>query len=118
MSKTNRRNFMGKSAVAAAGAGVAASTPASAQGTAPQKRVIYAEREEADKTPRFSGVVAYGNLLFLSGVGYHKEGDIKVHTEGVLEQIKKQLEAAGSFYGQGAEGFRVSGRPERLRCDE
>jgi enamine deaminase RidA (YjgF/YER057c/UK114 family) len=29
-------------------------------------------------------------------VGYHKEGDIKVHTKGVLDQIKSQLEAAGS----------------------
>jgi 2-iminobutanoate/2-iminopropanoate deaminase len=96
VNKTNRRNFMGKSAAAAAGAGVAASSTASAQGTAPQKRVIYANGKKPDKTPRFSGMVAYGNLLFLSGVGYHKEGDIKVHTEGVLEQIKKQLESAGS----------------------
>jgi enamine deaminase RidA (YjgF/YER057c/UK114 family) len=29
-------------------------------------------------------------------VGYHQEGDIKVHTEKVLEQIKHNLEAAGS----------------------
>jgi 2-iminobutanoate/2-iminopropanoate deaminase len=94
VSKTNRRNFMGKSAVAAAGAGVAASTAATAQGTAPQKRVIGGKK--GGGIPRFSGMVAYGNLLFLSGVGYHKEGDIKVHTEGVLEQIKKQLESAGS----------------------
>ena len=35
-------------------------------------------------------------LLFLSGIGYHKEGDIKVYTQGVLDDIKKQLEAAGS----------------------
>jgi enamine deaminase RidA (YjgF/YER057c/UK114 family) len=40
--------------------------------------------------------VAYGNLLFIAGVGYHKEGDIKVHTKGVLDQIQQQLEAAGS----------------------
>ena len=96
MSKTNRRNFMGKSAVAAAGVGVAASTKAAAQGTSPQKRVIYANGKKPEKTPRFSGMVAYGNLLFLSGIGYHKEGDIKVHTENVLAQIKKNLEAAGS----------------------
>ena len=40
--------------------------------------------------------MAYGNLLFIAGVGYHKEGDIKVHTKAVLDQIKDQLEAAGS----------------------
>ena len=40
--------------------------------------------------------MALGNRLFIAGVGYHKEGDIKVHTKGVLNQIKSQLEAAGS----------------------
>ena len=29
-------------------------------------------------------------------MGYHKEGDIKVHTKAVLDQIKAQLENAGS----------------------
>ncbi len=43
-----------------------------------------------------SGTVAYGNLIFISGVGYHKEGDIKVHTKAVLDSIKAQLENAGS----------------------
>jgi enamine deaminase RidA (YjgF/YER057c/UK114 family) len=43
-----------------------------------------------------SGTVAYGNLLFISGVGYHKEGDITVHTKAVLDSIKQQLESAGS----------------------
>jgi enamine deaminase RidA (YjgF/YER057c/UK114 family) len=40
--------------------------------------------------------VAFGNLIFIAGVGYHQEGDIKVHTEQVLKQIKEQLESAGS----------------------
>jgi 2-iminobutanoate/2-iminopropanoate deaminase len=35
-------------------------------------------------------------LLFLSGVGYHEAGDIKVHTKGVLDSLEKQLIAAGS----------------------
>lgn len=95
MTKTNRRNFLGRGAVVAA----AAAVPAVAQqsGAAkPVKRVIYANGKKPEKTPLFSGTVAYGNLLFLSGVGYHQEGDIKVHTKGVLDQIQKQLEAAGS----------------------
>jgi enamine deaminase RidA (YjgF/YER057c/UK114 family) len=95
VSKSNRRNFMGKSAVMAAGAGVAGSAAAVAQPKA-EKRVIHANGKKPEGTPLFSGMVAYGNLLFLSGVGYHKEGDIKVHTEKVLEQIKHNLEAAGS----------------------
>lgn len=87
---------MGKSAVVAAGAGIAASPEASAQSAAPQKRVIGGSGKKSDKPPLFSGMVAYGNLLFLSGVGAHFEGDIKAHTEHVLDQIKKQLESAGS----------------------
>ena len=35
-------------------------------------------------------------MLFLSGVGYHKPGTIEDHTRGVLEEIKKNLEDAGS----------------------
>lgn len=44
----------------------------------------------------YSPAVSYGNLLFLSGVGYHSEGDIKVHTKHVLDEIQQKLEAAGS----------------------
>jgi 2-iminobutanoate/2-iminopropanoate deaminase len=94
MKTTNRRNFLGKSAAAAA---VVAAVPAKAQTAAPTKRVIYANGKKPDKpSTRMSSTVAYGNLVFISGVGYHKEGDITVHTKGVLEQIKKQLESAGS----------------------
>ena len=46
--------------------------------------------------PMFSRAVAYGNMLFLSGVGYHKPGTIEDHTKGVLDEIKKNLEDAGS----------------------
>ena len=92
MNKSNRRNFLGRGAVTAATAAAVAAVPAKAQDK-PTKRVIY--RKPA-KTPLFSGTVAYGNLLFISGVGYHKEGDIKVHTKAVLDQIQEQLESAGS----------------------
>ena len=40
--------------------------------------------------------MSYGNLLFIAGVGYHSEGDIKVHTKNVLDQIQQQLERVGS----------------------
>ena len=40
--------------------------------------------------------MAYGNLIFIAGVGYHQEGDIKVHTEHVPDSIKRQLESVGS----------------------
>ena len=94
MSQTNRRKFFGRG-VAAAAAAATATTAAEAQEKT-TKRVIYRNGKKPDKPPLFSGTVAYGNLLFIAGVGYHQEGDITVHTEHVLESIKRQLEAAGS----------------------
>jgi enamine deaminase RidA (YjgF/YER057c/UK114 family) len=94
MSTTNRRKFLGRG-VAAAAAATAAAVPAAAQEKA-TKKVIYRNGKKPDKTPLFNSTVTYGNLLFIAGVGYHSEGDIKVHTKGVLDSIKKQLESAGS----------------------
>jgi enamine deaminase RidA (YjgF/YER057c/UK114 family) len=95
MTKTNRRKFIGRSVAASAAVTAAAAVPAAAQET-PTKKVHYRNGRKPDKTPLFSGTVSYGNLLFISGVGYHKEGDIKVHTKGVLDSIQEQLESVGS----------------------
>ena len=94
MSTTNRRKFLGRGVVAAAAA-TAAAVPASAQ-EKPTKKVFYRNGKKPDKTPMFNSAVAYGNLLFIAGKGYHSEGDIKVHTKDVLRQIKEELEHAGS----------------------
>ena len=94
MKNTNRRKFLGRSAGVAAAAVV--TVPAAKAQEKPTKRVIYRNGKKPDKTPRFSSTVAYGNLIFISGVGYHKEGDIKVHTRHVLDSIKEQLESVGS----------------------
>jgi len=94
MNSSNRRKFLGRGVVAAAAA-TAAAVPGKAQ-EKPTKRVIYRNGKKPEKTPLFSGTVAYGNLIFISGVGYHKPGDIKVHTKGVLDQIQEQLERVGS----------------------
>ena len=93
MSTSNRRKFLGRG-VAAAAAATAAAVPASAQ-EKPVKKVHYRDGKKPDR-PMFSSTVSYGNLLFIAGVGYHKEGDIKVHTKNVLDSIKSQLESVGS----------------------
>ena len=96
MNKSNRRNFLGRGAVTAATAAAVVAVPAKAQDK-PTKRVIYRDgKKPAKPGGLYSSTVAYGNLLFISGVGYHKEGDIKVHTKAVLDQIQEQLESAGS----------------------
>ena len=93
MSTSNRRKFLGRG-VAAAAAATAAAVPAAAQ-EKPVKKVHYRDGKKPDK-PMYSSTISYGNLLFISGVGYHKEGDIKVHTKNVLDSIKSQLESVGS----------------------
>jgi hypothetical protein len=98
VTKTNRRNFIGKGAGAAAGVATVVAAPAKAQDK-PVKKVIYRNGKKPEKTPLFNGTVAYGNLIFIAGVGYHQEGDIKVHTKGVLDQIQQQLEAASAAVG-------------------
>ena len=97
MNKTNRRSFIGKGVAAGAGTAVAGSTSeAQAQSAPAGKKVWWHDGKAPEKTPLFSSAVSYGNLLFLSGVGAHFEGDIKAHTKHVLDEIQQQLEAAGS----------------------
>lgn len=96
---TNRRKFL-KGGAAVAAATTVAAVPAAAQ-EKPKKVVLRADGKpagppRAGAKTRMSSMISYGNLLFISGIGYHKEGDIKVHTKGVLDSIKQQLEAAGS----------------------
>jgi enamine deaminase RidA (YjgF/YER057c/UK114 family) len=94
MKNTNRRKFLGRGAAVAAAAAVA--VPAANAQEKPTKRVLYRNGKKPEKPSRYSSTVAYGNLIFISGVGYHKEGDIKVHTRHVLDSIKEQLESVGS----------------------
>lgn len=94
MKISNRRNFIAKGATAAAS--VAVASEAHAQSAPTGKKVWWHEGKAPEKTPLFSPAVSYGNLLFLSGVGAHFEGDIKAHTKHVLDEIQKQLESAGS----------------------
>src|SRR5438552_12625492 len=84
MSKHDRRGFLKAGVGAAAGAGVA-----QAQSSGPVRKVHR-------RGTLFNQAVSYGNLLFIAGKGYHKEGDIKVHTRNVLDDIQAELENAGS----------------------
>ena len=98
MAKSNRRAFLKKAPAVAAAAVVAAPATTRAQATAdkPTKKVFYRSGKPPATPPLFNGTVLYGNLVFISGIGYHEPGDIKLHTQKVLEQMKAQLEAAGS----------------------
>jgi enamine deaminase RidA (YjgF/YER057c/UK114 family) len=92
MAKDNRRKFLGAGLAAGAVAAVTAAPVPARAAEKPEKKVLRTNGKNA----LFSGTIAYGNLVFISGVGYHQEGDIKVHTKGVLDSIEKQLNEAGS----------------------
>jgi len=97
--KATRRRFLSQApAAAAAAAAIAAPAVAQAQETSakPVKKVHWADGKRPEKTPLFSGAVSYGNLVFLSGIGAHFDGDIKAHTAHVLDEMKKKLEEVGS----------------------
>jgi 2-iminobutanoate/2-iminopropanoate deaminase len=96
MEKKSRRGLLKNSATvaaAAAGAGLLA-TGATAQPRM-EKRSPFPTNPQSG-VPMYSGAVAYGNMLFLSGVGYHKPGTIEDHTKGVLQEIEQKLKDAGS----------------------
>jgi 2-iminobutanoate/2-iminopropanoate deaminase len=93
-----RRAFLKKAPAVAAAAVVATPVVAQAQGAAdkPVKKVFYRSGKPPATPPLFNGTVLYGNLVFISGIGYHEPGDITLHTTKVLEQMKANLEACGS----------------------
>jgi len=99
METKSRRGLLSKGAAAAAAAAAGAALlakDAQAQPAKMEKRSPFPPNPAQPGVPMYSGAVAYGNMLFLSGVGYHKPGTIEDHTHGVLDEIKKTLENAGS----------------------
>ncbi len=100
MKKTNRRSFLEKSiAAGGAAAAVTAAAPsaeAKSKSAGAKKKVFWRDGQPPKETPLFSPAVGYGNLLFISGIGAHFEGDITAHTKHVLDEIEKELTRCGS----------------------
>ena len=118
--KSNRRKFLTKSTVVAAA--VALPAAAQAQTTAAREAgedvCTTPSGKPPEKTPLFSGIVTFGNMVFIAGIGAHFEGDIKAHTKHVLDEIEKRLAVGRLVDGEGDEGERVPERLERLRGHE
>jgi enamine deaminase RidA (YjgF/YER057c/UK114 family) len=93
MDTKSRRGLLKNSATVAEAAAGATLLAKSAEAQPKlEKRIPYPDA----KPSMYSRAVAYGNMLFLSGVGYHKPGTIEDHTRGVLQEIEKNLIEAGS----------------------
>jgi len=97
---SSRRSLLKNAAKVAAVAGGASvlAAPAEAQAARPEKKSYPAKNTDNPNAapPLFSSAVSYGNLLFLAGVGYHEPGTIEEATKHVLDELEKNLAAAGS----------------------
>jgi 2-iminobutanoate/2-iminopropanoate deaminase len=115
MEKQTRRGLLKNAAAAAAGvAGAAALVPdAQAQtGVVWQKKAIHRAPSVNPGTPAapatngvpavpkapplFNGIVTFGNLVFIAGIGAHFQGTIEEHTKHVLDELEQNLILAGS----------------------
>ena len=84
------------------GMGVAALLGAGTVKAAPSKgkKEVVGEIIEDQNMPLFSGAVRHGNTLYIAGKGAHFDGDIKAHTDHVLNELQKELERNGSSMEQ------------------
>src|SRR5213080_486108 len=97
MRKSTRRTFLARTSVVAGAVALPSALQAQTRaGDKPVKKVHWSGGKPPAKTPLFSGVVSYGSMVFIAGIGAHFEGDIKAHTKHVLDQIQEQLESVGS----------------------
>jgi enamine deaminase RidA (YjgF/YER057c/UK114 family) len=93
--KTQRRSILKRLFASLAGiTGLGVAAQAKSSDAAPQKEVYNITTFQ--DVPLFSGSTKHGNLIFVAGKGYHKEGDIKVHTDEVLKELEAELKRAGS----------------------
>lgn len=67
---------------------------------AKSKKEVVGKIVEDQKMPLFSGAVRHGNTLYIAGKGAHFDGDIKAHTDHVLNEVQKELERNGSSMEQ------------------
>jgi len=103
MQKQSRRNLLKNAVTAAAavtGAAAVSAKAGEAQASGKLEKKSYSGKVNTDnakaEVPLFSSAVSYGNLLFLAGVGAHFKGTIEEHTKHVLDELEKNLVAAGS----------------------
>lgn len=75
----------------------ATQTASSAQSDSGERRKeVHYRGDRRPENPLFSPAVTYGDLVFVSGKGAHFDGDIKAHTDHVLNTIEEELKNAGS----------------------
>ena len=113
MKNPTRRGLLKNVATAAAGVAALSPTEAQAQtGIVWEKKIVRRQPAKAApgetitptpatptapaKPPLFNGIVTFGNLVFIAGIGAHFKGTIEEHTKHVLDEVESNLILAGS----------------------
>lgn len=95
--KSQRRSILKKMMASLAGvAGIGVAAQAKSEPAAAEKETFSPHTEPGQEVPLFSGSVKQGGFVFVAGKGAHFEGDIKAHTDHVLNELEKELKKAGS----------------------
>jgi 2-iminobutanoate/2-iminopropanoate deaminase len=96
--KTPRRSILKKLMASVAGvAGIGVASQAKAETVSSSEKETFSPYiEPGQEVPLFSGSVKHGGFVFVAGKGAHFEGDIKAHTDHVLNELEKELKKAGS----------------------
>ena len=71
-------------------------SPGATAPAVPAPQATAAAPASAPKGPLFNGIVTFGNLVFIAGIGAHFKGTIEEHTKHVLDEMEQNLIAAGS----------------------
>jgi enamine deaminase RidA (YjgF/YER057c/UK114 family) len=94
MQTQSRRGLLKNAAKAAVAAGTVLATQ---EAVAQTSKLVKKDATGKSQTQfPFTTVVSYGNLLFVSGIGCRVPGTIEENTKWVLDEIEKNLTAAGS----------------------
>ena len=97
-----KHNLKRRSVLKNIGMGIAALIGIATVKAAPSKnkKEVVGKIVGDQKMPLFSGAVRHGNTLYIAGKGAHFDGDIKAHTNHVLNVIQEELEKNGSSMEQ------------------
>jgi enamine deaminase RidA (YjgF/YER057c/UK114 family) len=97
MEKTTRRASFKKLGMALAALFGAGTVNAMDKKSTSAKKEVVGNIVMDQDVPLFSGAVKHGNTLYIAGKGAHTEPfEIKAHTEIVLRELQRELEANGS----------------------
>lgn len=92
----DRRSFFRRAGAFLASFGLGTAAAGAAQAAPANGQKVAGNVVRHDDIPLFSGHVVHNGLVYVAGKGAHFEGDIRAHTDHVLNEIEQELQKAGT----------------------